>query len=136
MNQPKFVNEVDLIQMECGTCGLPYAITEAYYNILRDTHDTFYCPKGHPRHYAGKSDKETLRDEVARLKRQIERKQKEKEWAEEETKNACSRERAQKAAKTRIKNRTAKGVCPCCNRHFQQLERHMKAKHPQYGTED
>jgi hypothetical protein len=28
------------------------------------------------------------------------------------------------------------GVCPCCNRTFQQLARHMKAKHPGYGPTD
>jgi Fe-S oxidoreductase len=45
--------------------------------------------------------------------------------------------RAQKAAKTRIKNdrdriktRVANGVCPHCNRTFQNLARHMASQHP------
>ncbi|MFB3077027.1 MAG: hypothetical protein ACE1Y4_03380 [Lysobacterales bacterium] len=40
--------------------------------------------------------------------------------------------RAHKAAATRIKNRVARGVCPCCNRSFTNLHRHMESKHPNY----
>ena len=41
------------------------------------------------------------------------------------------------AARTRkelhsVKARVAHGVCPCCNRTFKQLARHMKTKHPDY----
>lgn len=34
---------------------------------------------------------------------------------------------------TRTKKRGGHGVCPCCNRTFQQLARHMKSKHPDYA---
>jgi len=43
--------------------------------------------------------------------------------------------RAQKAAKTRLKNRVAAGVCPCCNRTFQNLARHMDHQHPDFKSE-
>lgn len=36
---------------------------------------------------------------------------------------------------TRLKNRAAAGVCPCCNRTFHQLVRHMAAKHPDFAAE-
>ncbi len=32
----------------------------------------------------------------------------------------------------RTRKRVGSGVCPCCSRTFQQLARHMKAKHPAY----
>lgn len=32
----------------------------------------------------------------------------------------------------RLRRRTAAGVCPCCNRSFVQLARHMKTKHPDH----
>lgn len=41
--------------------------------------------------------------------------------------------RAEKAAKTRIKNRIARGVCPCCKRTFQNLAAHMQTQHPGFG---
>lgn len=36
------------------------------------------------------------------------------------------------ATKTRIKNRVKNGVCPCCNRTFENLARHMQAKHSDF----
>jgi hypothetical protein len=39
---------------------------------------------------------------------------------------------AQKGATTRAKKRHAAAVCPCCNRSFVQLRRHMENKHPGY----
>ncbi len=36
---------------------------------------------------------------------------------------------------TRIKNRVGHGVCPCCNRTFGDLYRHMSTKHPGYAAE-
>tara|TARA_Y100000310_G_scaffold338946_1_gene430083 strand:- start:1163 stop:1354 length:192 start_codon:yes stop_codon:yes gene_type:complete len=34
---------------------------------------------------------------------------------------------------TKLKNRAKAGVCPCCNRTFQNLSRHMETKHPDFG---
>jgi hypothetical protein len=33
---------------------------------------------------------------------------------------------------TRIRNRIAAGVCPCCTRTFKNVARHIKDKHPTY----
>lgn len=46
--------------------------------------------------------------------------------------HARNQARAQKAAKTRMKNRIANGVCPCCNRHFANVQRHIRTKHPEF----
>ena len=42
------------------------------------------------------------------------------------------RVRAEKGAKTKLKNRIANGVCPCCTRSFQNLQRHIETKHPEF----
>lgn len=42
-------------------------------------------------------------------------------------------ERLRKALE--IKKRVGNGVCPCCNRTFENLSRHMSCKHPEYKTE-
>lgn len=50
--------------------------------------------------------------------------------------NAAQRAlRATKGRLTKTKKRIANGVCPCCNRHFVNLERHMTGKHPDYTKE-
>ncbi|MBV6448554.1 hypothetical protein [Nitrosomonas sp.] len=38
--------------------------------------------------------------------------------------------RAYKGQATKIKRRVGRGVCPCCNRHFENLERHMHMVFP------
>lgn len=97
---------------------------------------TFYCPNGHSQSYVGKSHEQRAKEAEAELRKEKQR----REWAEHNAKNAREdaqqaeyRRRAEKAAKTRIKNRVAKGVCPCCNRTFQDLQRHMTTKHPDYA---
>jgi uncharacterized protein (UPF0212 family) len=44
--------------------------------------------------------------------------------------------KATRTLKTQLKKvhvRVGHGVCPCCNRSFAQLRRHMAAKHPEYA---
>lgn len=37
---------------------------------------------------------------------------------------------------TKLKRRVSNGVCPCCNRSFADLHRHMTEKHPDYLTSE
>jgi hypothetical protein len=32
-----------------------------------------------------------------------------------------------------VQKRVGNGVCPCCNRTFEDLARHMKVKHREYS---
>jgi hypothetical protein len=36
---------------------------------------------------------------------------------------------------TKLKQRVANGVCPCCHRSFVNLHRHMAGQHPDYTKE-
>lgn len=47
-----------LVEITCGNCGVVFAITPDRQEQLRQSHDTFYCPNGHPRHYPGKTKTE------------------------------------------------------------------------------
>lgn len=38
---------------------------------------------------------------------------------------------AQKGVTTRLKNRIKNGVCPCCHRHFKNVQRHIATQHPE-----
>jgi len=85
-----------------------------------------YCPLGHTYIIAGKG-------EAARLREQLEAAQR----ARQATRDLLAHEQRSHAATrghlTRTKRRVGHGVCPCCGRTFQQLARHMKAKHPDYA---
>ena len=67
---------------------------------------------------------------------QIKREQTRTRTARAEAKHQKNVARSQKAAKTRLKNRVASGVCPCCNRTFKQLAAHMSRQHPEFKTGD
>ena len=54
--------------------------------------------------------------------------------AEAERDLRLAEERSHSATKghlTRAKKRHRAGLCPCCNRQFQDLVRHMASKHPE-----
>lgn len=111
----------------CCSCGMHFAMPQDYQQRRTKDHKGFYCPSGHRQYYLTKSREEELQDErdfyqtrTRSLTTQLE--------------HAKNRTRAQKAAKTRIKNRVAKGVCPCCNRTFQNLQRHMTGQHPEWNA--
>jgi hypothetical protein len=40
---------------------------------------------------------------------------------------------AERAAKTRYKNKLARGQCPCCKATFTDLAEHIKSEHPDFA---
>jgi len=62
----------------------------------------------------------------------------EQEWREELRDNNVSLEKSNRALRgvaTRRKNqlnKVKKGVCPCCDRFFENVYKHMKTKHPEH----
>ena len=117
---------VNLKPETCCACGIPFAIPDYLMDRLRREGGTFYCPNGHGQHYT-----ENEVDRLVRERDDYKRMYQHERGAHSSTKNSL---RATKAAHTRTKNRISHGVCPCCNRHFDNLHRHMETKHPEYGA--
>jgi len=91
----------------------------------------WWCPNGHKLHFTT-TEKQQLEKKLAREK-QLRGWSESRETALRDQLGATERSlRGHKAAKTRIKNRIAAGVCPCCNRSFQNVARHMAGQHPDY----
>lgn len=108
----------------CCECGVLFAMTLEFYQAKyrKKEEATFYCPNGHPQCYVGKSDEQKAKEaEEARRQAQATLQ------AERDQRLAAERELA------RIEKRTKAGVCPCCNRSFVQLTRHMKTQHPNFA---
>lgn len=113
-----------MTKMACGKCGIEFAVPDHFYREqLKDgPNGGWYCPNGHSRVF-GESEGDKLRRERDRLKQEAAR-------LEDEKREAIARaERAEKTTK-RLQKRASAGVCPCCNRTFQNMARHMKTKHP------
>lgn len=97
----------------------------------------FYCAYGHVQVYGkGESEADQLRRERDRLAQRIAEKDdaisRERELREAAERSAS----ALRGQVTRIKNRVGNGVCPCCNRSFTDLSRHMHTKHPEYAIDN
>jgi 50S ribosomal subunit-associated GTPase HflX len=116
----------DLTELQCGKCGVWHAIPTAMYVTCRDEGGFWHCPNGHSRGWGTgtihaerdwlKQKVAQLDDEVADLLRARNNAQREREAAEKKL--------------IASKRRAMAGVCPCCNRTFSNVARHVKTKHP------
>ena len=111
----------------CGACQSWVALTAKQLDELKSTHNTFYCPLGHPRAYNDKNYAELLKDE--------QRKVNEMKIRQDELLLLVSGQKREIADQARKLNRVEKGACPECKRHFVNVERHMANKHPQSESE-
>lgn len=117
---------VELFTEECIRCGVVFGITTAMKRERVQDHENFYCPNGHGQRYTSETDAEKnarlLCEEQARHQRTLARA------------NAAEAEQArvvaEKAKVERKLKRVGRGVCPCCNRTFPNLARHMASQHP------
>lgn len=120
-----------LIVETCVNCGTPFGLDRDLYNKLRESHGTFYCPKGHSQYYSAKSETEKLKDEISQQNQRLERLNNYITEKNQTIHSLTYSNRSLKAAKTKILNRVKNGVCPCCNRTFKNLQAHFKTVHPE-----
>lgn len=124
---------VEMYLHHCCACGIPFSIPDEWDDRLRKNHESFYCPSGHAQSYTGNAmtkKEEQLKQELNSLKGQLESsKGNEKFWNEMWQKKVDENKKINKELKS-VKTRVKNGVCPCCNRTFQDLAKHMKTKHP------
>lgn len=125
-----------LAHLTCYLCGVLFGLEAGYEARRRNDHKAFYCPNGHVQGFYGPSKIEQERDAAREL---AERESRRRNYAEESAQRAredADRQRRSAAAykgwATRVRNRIANGVCPCCNRSFTNVRRHMTTQHPDY----
>lgn len=124
---------VRIVPVTCGKCSIEFGLNETFRDARLADGETFYCPNGHSVFWA-----ETT---VKKLEKQLaaERARHDQTKAEVDRQREYRRQTerqliATRGVVTRVKNRVGRGVCPCCNRFFEQLHRHMKTKHQDYAT--
>lgn len=136
MAQVQIRFDVVLTEINCGECGGTYAINERYREQQYQKGGSWHCPYcqcgwG----YANNNENAKLRKELEQTKRNLTFHQN-NAASEREAREATERRlTAQKAAKTRLRNRIKNGVCPCCTRSFSNLQQHMKTEHPEFQPE-
>jgi hypothetical protein len=122
---------VDLWITDCASCGVIFAIPRALEQRRRKDAGSFYCPNGHSMWF-GKSEADKEREKREQAERQAECVRASRDAWRDQAEAAERRRRAIKGQLTKVKKRVAAGVCPCCNRTFADLARHMAGQHPNY----
>jgi hypothetical protein len=129
-------------RQDCIDCFINFMVPKGFTDKRRSDKRTFYCPNGHPMSYT-LSEADKLRQERDRLAQRIAQKDDEirSAWAtatdQRERREAAERRAsAARGQVTKLKRRASAGVCPCCNRTFAQLARHMAAKHKGFTAEE
>jgi hypothetical protein len=112
MAQAQVVLGVTLTEINCGKCGGTYAINERYREDCHEHGRSWHCP--YCQAGWGYASRGLLEQEQARHQATL------------------SRLNEAQAERQRLENklkRVQRGVCPHCNRTFQNLAAHMKCKH-------
>lgn len=115
-----------LFTVHCASCGMLFALTKDFEERRRADHKQFFCPSGHSNHWDAETDVEKARRERDVARQQIAR-------IEDEKREAIAAKDREIAT---MRKRSAAGVCPCCNRSFSELRRHMQTKHPKFIAEN
>lgn len=122
----------EMVYLSCWHegCGVRFGMSEDHHRILVERGTVFHCLNGHRLSFGEGPAKAAQRERDAALQRE--------KWAKEDAERQrnlrAKAERSQRATAghlKRVKMRTAHGVCPCCNRTFADLARHMATKHPE-----
>jgi ssDNA-binding Zn-finger/Zn-ribbon topoisomerase 1 len=114
---------VVLQSMTCYNCGITYALPERYLRERRENGGSWVCPNGHSSVFR--------QSEVEKLTQQLQFEQRRSAEALEREKAAQRAREVTERKFKRHRRRVSNGVCPCCNRSFVNLGRHMKTQHPE-----
>lgn len=116
-------------EIKCYSCAIFFAVAPDILAAWMRSGQTFYCPNGHGQCFGG--------GEVEQLKKQLETANATAaahrgRWQQAETRANVAEARASNAELERAEllERTCAGQCPFCSREFQNLQKHVAAKHP------
>lgn len=131
-----FQETIELTKIDCGCCGASYAINERYRQQKYQEGGTWHCPYCQTSWgYSNNNENARLKKQVAELEQHKANLRAAKEAAEQEAEHFRKSRDITKGLLNRVKTRLKNGVCPCCNRTFANLHRHMQSKHPGFSIE-
>ena len=127
---------VELYVLDCGECGVIFALTTDYETRRRADGKTFYCPNGHLRAWQ-ESEADRQRKRAEQAENALKWTRISRDAARDQAQAAHHSARAYKGHLTRLRNRVAAGVCPVqtCRRNFANVKAHVANKHPEWAHE-
>lgn len=113
----------------CCQCAVEFGLPEGLHDGRREDQGMFYCPNGHSQYFPRGGGKD---GRIKRLEKELETRNRELNFQRNMRRATENSNRGLRGVATRKKrelSRVSKGVCPKCNRSFQNLRRHMECKH-------
>lgn len=117
-------------------CGMRHAVPIELDDFQDRQHENdneqraIYCPLGHTHIRSGKGAAAKLQDELVRKQAELDQA---RAASQDEFRKRLAVERdleSEKKKAAKSKDRALSGVCPCCNRSFKNVQRHLATKHP------
>lgn len=131
----------ELFAIACPNCGGSYAIAKSFRDEAHQIGNfkkCWFCPYCGERRGYGESLREK---EVKELNARLASVQSDRDWqrqqrtaAEQSAEHYRKSRDGMKGVLVKERKRVGNGVCPCCNRHFGNLERHMHSQHPEHAS--
>ena len=119
--------------VSCYTCSAYFAITSSLYRrVVTKAEGSVYCPSCGNQTYWGESDE---KKKIKQLETELRHKQVQIDREKQQTRIAKDQRDKSRKSHSKMRERVKNGVCPCCSRSFENLLRHMKTKHPEYGKD-
>ncbi len=126
---------VTLTERQCPTCWIWYAVDDAVLSGHDVRGTSWYCPNGHGVHFT-KSKLQQAQERADKAERAAAREAQRAANLADDLRLETITHAATKGQLTKLKNRVGNGVCPCCNRTFVNLQRHMGTQHPGYAASE
>jgi DNA repair exonuclease SbcCD ATPase subunit len=125
----------------CIECGIRFGVPASFDAQRRRDKRSFYCPNSHPQAYL-ESEEDRLRAKLKAAEKERDRIKQNAAYLEDRyaeqgrnLEHEQHRRRAIQGQLTKTRKRIGGGVCPCCNRSFEDLRNHMASKHAGYAEE-
>lgn len=109
---------VTLETIVCVACGIPFAVPKNYKQALVESHERFFCPNGHGQSYYGETEEEKLKKQLLKTQNEL-------------AQTATAKIQLQNQLE-KVKKDISHGKCPCCDKTYVHLAKHMATKHPKY----
>lgn len=114
----------------CCNCGIPFGVPSMWKESRLEDKVSFFCPNGHRQSYT-KSTAQKLRERLEAKESELAKQKHRAEVEKVRTYEARRQRDRTRKSHRKMRDRVNNGVCPCCNRTFQNLLKHMRTQHPE-----
>lgn len=140
MPETTYNTTTELMVITCPHCAGVFGLSSSYYHEARrlgNFKQVWCCPYCKQARGFGKSqtqlELEQLQSKLAAAERTASEEKGSAEYYRQEAEHFRKSRDGVKGVLKKFKNRVHHGVCPCCQRSFENLRRHMASKHPEFN---